>query len=67
MGGVNFYEKKAIISLLLILITMLGISGCGKKEKTSILTNDVKQQEATKDNEIKNLLKMELIFKFRKI
>ncbi len=33
MGGVNFYEKKAIISLLLILITMLGISGCGKKKR----------------------------------
>ncbi|MHB9925829.1 Ig-like domain-containing protein [Clostridium botulinum] len=50
-------RKKAINSLLLILITMLGISGCGKKEKTSILTNDVKQQEATKENEIKKFIK----------
>ncbi|MCS4463924.1 hypothetical protein JTT01_05920 [Clostridium botulinum] len=38
-----------------------------KETKTSVLTNDVKQQEAMKENEIKNLLKMELIFKFRKI
>jgi len=44
-------RKKAIISLLLILIIMLSISGCGKKEKTSVLTNNVKQQEAMKENE----------------
>ncbi|WP_434295787.1 Ig-like domain-containing protein [Clostridium botulinum] len=50
-------RKKAIISLLLILITMLGISGCGKKEKTSVLTNNVKQQEAMKENEVKKFIK----------
>ncbi|AUN16725.1 hypothetical protein B2H91_13515 [Clostridium botulinum] len=50
-------RKKAIISLLLILITMLGISGCSKKEKTSVLTNNVKQQEAMKENEVKKFIK----------
>ncbi|MCW6084324.1 tetratricopeptide repeat protein [Clostridium sporogenes] len=50
-------RKKAIISLLLILIIMLSISGCGKKEKTSVLTNNVKQQEAMKENEIKKFIK----------
>ncbi|NFV13183.1 tetratricopeptide repeat protein [Clostridium sp. FAM 1755] len=50
-------RKKAIISLLLILITMLSISGCGKKEKTSVLTNNVKQQEAMKENEVKKFIK----------
>ncbi|WP_061320214.1 Ig-like domain-containing protein [Clostridium botulinum] len=50
-------RKKAIISLLLILITMLGISGCSKKEKTSVLTNNVKQQEAMKQNEVKKFIK----------
>ncbi|MDS1002062.1 tetratricopeptide repeat protein [Clostridium sporogenes] len=50
-------RKKAIISLLLILITMLIISGCGKKEKTSVLTNNVKQQEAMKENEVKKFIK----------
>ncbi|KRU26636.1 TPR repeat-containing protein [Clostridium sporogenes] len=50
-------RKKAIISLLLILITMLSISGCGKKEKTSVLTNDVKQQEAMKENEVEKFIK----------
>ncbi len=50
-------RKKAIISLLLILIFMLSVSGCAKKEKTSVLTNDVKQQEAMKENEIKKFIK----------
>ncbi|MGO5075672.1 tetratricopeptide repeat protein [Clostridium sporogenes] len=50
-------RKKAIISLLLILIFMLSVSGCGKKEKTSVLTNNVKQQEAMKENEIKKFIK----------
>ncbi|MGO5075673.1 Ig-like domain-containing protein [Clostridium sporogenes] len=50
-------RKKAIISLTLILIVMLSASGCGKKQKTSILTNDVKQQEAMKENEIKKFIK----------
>ncbi|NFK77710.1 hypothetical protein FDA95_03675 [Clostridium botulinum] len=50
-------RKKAIISLLLVLITMLGISGCSKKEKTSVLTNNVKQQEAMKENEVKKFIK----------
>ncbi|APR00400.1 bacterial Ig-like domain family protein [Clostridium botulinum] len=50
-------RKKAIISLLLILIVMLSASGCGKKQKTSVLTNDVKQQEAMKENEIKKFIK----------
>ncbi len=57
MQGVKIYEKKAIISLTLILIVMLSASGCGKKQKTSILTNDVKQQEAMKENEIKKFIK----------
>ncbi|HCL4463541.1 hypothetical protein EXM52_04455 [Clostridium botulinum] len=50
-------RKKAIVSLLLILIVMLSASGCGKKQKTSVLTNDVKQQEAMKENEIKKFIK----------
>ena len=50
-------RKKAIISLTLILIVMLSASGCGKKQKTSILANDVKQQEAMKENEIKKFIK----------
>ncbi|APF28374.1 bacterial Ig-like domain family protein [Clostridium sporogenes] len=50
-------RKKAIISLILILIVMLSASGCGKKQKTSILANDVKQQEAMKENEIKKFIK----------
>ncbi|MBU5299536.1 Ig-like domain-containing protein [Clostridium sporogenes] len=50
-------RKKAIISLMLILIVMLSASGCGKKQKTSILANDVKQQEAMKENEIKKFIK----------
>ncbi|EPY2276436.1 Ig-like domain-containing protein [Clostridium sporogenes] len=50
-------RKKAIISLILILIVTLSTSGCGKKQKTSILTNDVKQQEAMKENEIKKFIK----------
>ncbi|EJP6473159.1 Ig-like domain-containing protein [Clostridium botulinum] len=50
-------RKKFIISLTLILIVMLSVSGCGKKQKTSILTNDVKQQEAMKENEIKKFIK----------
>ncbi|APH13755.1 bacterial Ig-like domain family protein [Clostridium sporogenes] len=50
-------RKKAINSLLLILIVMLSASGCGKKQKTSVLTNDVKQQEAMKENEIKKFIK----------
>ncbi len=50
-------KKKFIISLTLILIVMLSVSGCGKKQKTSILTNDVKQQEAMKENEIKKFIK----------
>ncbi len=63
MQGVKIYEKKAIISLTLILIVMLSASGCGKKQKTSILTNDVKQQEAMKENEIKKFIKRwKLIF-----
>ncbi len=36
---------------------MLGISGCSKKEKTSVLTNNVKQQEAMKENEVKKFIK----------
>ncbi|HDK7175390.1 TPA: Ig-like domain-containing protein [Clostridium botulinum] len=50
-------RKKAIISLTLILTVMISASGCGKKQKTSILTNDVKQQEAMKENEIKKFIK----------
>ncbi|NFV13184.1 Ig-like domain-containing protein [Clostridium sp. FAM 1755] len=50
-------RKKFIISLTLILIVMISVSGCGKKQKTSILTNDVKQQEAMKENEIKKFIK----------
>ncbi|APH16046.1 bacterial Ig-like domain family protein [Clostridium sporogenes] len=50
-------KKKAIILLLLLLITMLSVSGCGKKEKTSVLTNNVKQQEAMKENEVKKFIK----------
>ncbi|AVQ39754.1 hypothetical protein C7M56_14110 [Clostridium botulinum] len=50
-------RKKAIVSLTLILTVMISASGCGKKQKTSILTNDVKQQEAMKENEIKKFIK----------
>ncbi|WP_434305079.1 tetratricopeptide repeat protein [Clostridium botulinum] len=50
-------RKKAIILLTLILIFMLSVSGCDKKQKTSILTNDVKQQEAMKENEVKKFIK----------
>ncbi len=47
---------------------MLSASGCGKKQKTSVLTNDVKQQEAMKENEIKKFIKDGTNFlKFRKI
>ncbi|WP_251861497.1 Ig-like domain-containing protein [Clostridium sp. Marseille-Q2269] len=50
-------KRKAIIFLLLLLITMLSVSGCGKKEKTTVLTNNVKQQEAMKENEVKKFIK----------
>ncbi len=56
-------RKKAIISLLLILIIMLSISGCGKKEKTSVINQQCKttRSHERKRNK-KSLLKMELIF-----
>ncbi|WP_251861496.1 Ig-like domain-containing protein [Clostridium sp. Marseille-Q2269] len=50
-------KRKAIISLTLILVAMISLSGCGKKQKTTVLTNNVKQQEAMKENEVKKFIK----------
>lgn len=50
-------KRKAIISLLLILIVMLSVSGCGKKQKRTVLTNDVKKQEDMKENKVKKIIK----------
>ncbi|GAA0738415.1 Ig-like domain-containing protein [Clostridium oceanicum] len=50
-------KRKAMISLLLILIVMLSVSGCGKKQKRTVLTNDVKKQEDMKENKVKKIIK----------
>lgn len=49
-------KRKAIIALALISTIMLNVSACGSKEKTSILTNDVKQEAAIQEKEIKKFI-----------
>lgn len=50
-------KRKAIISLMLILTSMVAISGCGSEQKRSVLTNDVKQEAAMQENETKKFIK----------
>ncbi|EJO5347376.1 Ig-like domain-containing protein [Clostridium botulinum] len=48
--------KKSIILLTLMVTVMLSVSACRNKQKTSVLTNDVKKEEAIQGNEIKKFI-----------
>ena len=54
-------QKKAII-IILILITVLNLSACGKKEKKIILSTDVKKEVAIQENETKKLIESGIKF-----
>lgn len=49
-------KRKSIVSLILIATMMISISGCGSKEKTIVLIQDVKQEALKKEGWIKNLI-----------
>lgn len=49
-------KRRTIISLILTLVIMSNVSACGNKEKTTVLSNDVKQEAAMQENEIKKLI-----------
>lgn len=48
--------NKTVISLILTFAIMLGVSACEDKQKTNILTNDVRQETSMKENQVKKLI-----------
>lgn len=49
-------RRRTIISLVLTLAVISNVSGCGNKDKTTILSNDVKKEAAMQENEVKKLI-----------
>ncbi|KOR26970.1 Ig-like domain-containing protein [Clostridium sp. L74] len=49
-------RKKAMISLTLLLIVMLSVSGCKNKNKTSVLGSNIKKEAAMKEDEVKKFI-----------
>lgn len=49
-------RETSILLIILALIVMLSLVGCRNKEKTTVLTNDVKQETAMQEDEIKKII-----------